>query len=160
MRAETIRGVRATVAAGALLVALTGCAGLPFGEAKPDAGVQLPDSVGPAGCGVSSERVSALVDDALAKIGPVQESVLAGEMPDFAALFAPLETDLASLAEGVTDPATLAALESARVALAGFADIPAPQNVLEAAGYVQEFTAQVQALRDAGATLRQLCAAP
>lgn len=160
MSSETARRTRAAVAAAALLVVLTGCAGLPFSSAQPGAGSMPPSGVVSERCGVNSERLSGFVDDSVAKLGSVQEAVLDGKVPDFAELFAPLQTDLRSFAEGTTDPEVLTALEDVQTAMAGFAELPAPQNVLEAAGFVQEFTAQVQELRDAGTALQRLCTAP
>lgn len=147
----------AAAAAAGLLLGLTGCATFSLGTPQSAPETQLPDRVGPDGCGVSSERVSALVNEALAEVGSVQESVLAGEAPDLSALLAPFETDLASLTEGITDPEVLAALEDVQAAFTGLGEIPVPANLLEGVGYAQEITAQIQALNDAGSALQQLC---
>lgn len=161
MKPRSFRRPHAAVTASVLLLALSGCASLPFSATStPEASAEAPGRVGPEGCGVSSERVSALIDDAIAELGPVQESVLAGEVPDLTALVAPFETDLASLTEGITDPTLLAALERVQTAFTGFAGITAPANVLEAPGYVGEITAQLKELQDAGAALQQLCTGP
>lgn len=160
MNLVTSRRTRSALIAAALLVTLTGCSSLPFGATQPNETAAPPARVGPEGCGVSSEQISAIFDQALAEVGPVADAVLAGEVPDLAGLVAPFETDLAELAKGATDPEALQALTNAQQALQGFGEIPAPQNVLEAAGYVQELSAQIQELRDAGTTLQQLCAAP
>ncbi|MBP6685007.1 MAG: hypothetical protein KA158_06260 [Leucobacter sp.] len=148
---------RSVFIAAALLVTLSGCSVF---SAAPGDSTAPPARVGPEGCGVSSEQISAIFDQALAEVGPVADAVLAGEVPDLAGLVAPFETDLAELAQGATDPEALQALTAAQQALQGFGEIPAPQNVLEAAGYAQELSAQIQELRDAGTTLQQLCAAP
>lgn len=149
----------ATLGAVALASALTGCvsfsAALPGDLPSPEAS----NRVGPEGCGVAGDKVEVLVNNVLAELGTVQESALAGELPDLTALLTPFQTDIASLTEGVTDPELLAALTEVQADFAGFAEIPAPQNVLEAAGYVQEFGAQVQELRDSGAALQELCTA-
>lgn len=160
MRSETARGVRATVAAAALLIALTGCAGLPFGGTTPSAAPPASGTLNTERCGVNGDRIAGLVDSAVAQLGTTQESVLAGEIPNLADVLAPLQTDLSSFTEDVTDPEVLTAITDAQAALAGFSEIPAPQNVLEAAGYVQAFTAQITALTDAGTALQQLCTTP
>ncbi|KIP52019.1 hypothetical protein [Leucobacter komagatae] len=156
----TNRRTSATVAVAALLITLTGCSAIPLGPSASSGSVQVPNRIGPEGCGISSERITSLLDSATAQLGTVQESVLAGEVPDLAALVAPFEGDLASLTQEVTDPQALAALEAVQTALTGFGDIPAPGNVLEAPGYVQEITGQIAQLRDAGTALQQLCSAP
>lgn len=159
MISSASRRARSAVAAAALIVALSGCSALaPEPVPAPDAPAASPH-IGSEGCGVSTEKVDALVQRVLGELANVSESALAGEIPDFAALLAPFETDLAQLTEGVTDPAVLEALARVQRDLQGFADIPAPGNVLEVAGYVSELTAQIQALRDSGAALQQLCTA-
>ena len=150
----------AAAGATALALALSGCvtfsAALP--GTSPSAGA--PNRIGPEGCGVSADKVSTLVDDVLAELGTVQESALAGDIPDLSKLLTPFQDDVATLTEGVTDPELLAALTDVQAGFTGFAEIPAPQNVLEGAGWVQEFTAQLQELRDSGAALKELCTAP
>lgn len=148
------------VGASALALALSGC--VTFSAALPGSSSSAgsPNRIGPEGCGVSDEKVATLVDNVARELGTVQESALAGNIPDLTRLLTPFQDDVAGLTEGVTDPELLAALTDVQAGFTGFADIPAPQNVLEAAGWVQEFTAQLQELRDSGAALQELCTAP
>lgn len=163
MHNRRLRRKAPLVVAAALAASLVGCApsvSVLGGGADGAAGGATTDAEAAPGsgtCGVNDARIGELVGDLAGELTTVTDSVLAGELPDFSALLAPFEGDIREVTTDVTDPAALAALADLQESLQGFAEIPRPEHVLEAPGYIAEMTAQVGAVRDSGQALTQLC---
>lgn len=152
-----MRHAGGALAVAAIAASLVACAAEPEPGPMSSPPTMAPEQSVSEACGLSQTEVDALLDEAKAQLDQAGESLSAGQMPDLAAFAETLKSTVESVADDVTNPEVLDALENVRTEAEGFSEIETPGSLLEVPGYLGSLGTQLGDLQTAGKQLQQLC---